>query len=124
MAELPPESAHDAFRTCFQVGDLEGMLALYEDDATLVHADGKSTSGKAAVREMMTGFLALGGEFDLTTRYAIRMGDVALLSNRWTLRGTGRDGRTLDMSGQTTEVVRRQADGRWLYIIDHPWGAQ
>jgi uncharacterized protein (TIGR02246 family) len=124
MTELPPESAHDAFRACFKAGDLEGILALYEDHAALVQGDGKTTTGKAAVRDMMAGFLALGGDFELTTRYAVRMGELALLSNRWTLRGTGRDGQTLDMSGQTTEVVRRQADGRWLYVIDHPWGAQ
>lgn len=118
MADLPPESAHDAFRA----GDLEGILALYEDDATLVHADGSTSAGKAAVREMMVSLLALGGEFDLTTRYAVRMGDLALLSNRWTLCGTGSDGQALALEGQTTEVVRRHADGRWLYVIDHPWG--
>jgi hypothetical protein len=27
------------------------------------------------------------------------------------------------MASSTTEVVRRQPDGSWLYIIDHPFGA-
>jgi len=122
MTNLPPESAHTAFRDCFRAGDLEGILALYEDDATIVQADGSSRQGKAAVREMMSGLLALGGELELDTRYAVRRGDLALLSNRWTLRGRDGDGQPFELSGQTTEVVRRQADGRWLYLIDHPWG--
>jgi hypothetical protein len=27
------------------------------------------------------------------------------------------------MSGQSIEVVRRQTDGRWLFVIDLPFGA-
>lgn len=34
------------------------------------------------------------------------------------------DGKPLSMSGKTSEVLRRQPDGRWLYIIDHPADAQ
>jgi hypothetical protein len=26
------------------------------------------------------------------------------------------------MNGQSAEVVRRQADGRWLFAIDFPFG--
>jgi len=26
------------------------------------------------------------------------------------------------MRGQNIEVARRQADGRWLFVIDHPLG--
>jgi ketosteroid isomerase-like protein len=27
------------------------------------------------------------------------------------------------MDGVTSDVLRRQADGRWLFVIDNPWGA-
>jgi uncharacterized protein (TIGR02246 family) len=124
MAERKPESAHQEFLERFRARDLDGLVALYEDGATMVAADGSTQSGKAVVREGLQGFLALGGQFTLETRYAARTGDVALLSARWRLSGTGADGKPLDMGGQTTEVVRRQPDGRWLYIIDHPWGGQ
>jgi ketosteroid isomerase-like protein len=26
------------------------------------------------------------------------------------------------MEGTSTEVIRKQADGRWLFVIDNPWG--
>ena len=124
MADLEPESAHDEFLRLYRQGDLDGLLTLYEDGATMVAADGATQSGRAAVRESLAGLLALGGTLDLVTRYAARAGDLALLSNRWHLHGTGTDGTALDLRGQTTEVVRRQPDGRWLYVIDHPWGGQ
>lgn len=126
MAERPPESAHDDFKHAFLARDLDALVALYEDDATFVNADGSTVQGKAAIREALAGFLAaLGadGTMSLETRYAVRHGDLALLSNAWHLRGSGADGQPVDLHGLTTEVVRRQADGRWLYIIDHPLGA-
>ncbi len=124
MNDIAPESAHDEFRERFNAGDLDGLLDLYEDAAVLVDADGNSETGKAAIRAAMEGFLAVGGDLSLETRYTARNGDLALLSNEWRLTGTGPDGQAVDMGGRTTEVVRRQPDGRWLYIIDHPWGAQ
>ena len=36
---------------------------------------------------------------------------------------TGPDGKPATMSGKSVEVVRRQPDGRWLFAIDFPFGA-
>ena len=124
MKEQKPETAHSLFLECFRAGDLDGMMALYEDDATFVTGPGETVRGKAAIREALQGFIALGGDITLTTRYAVQQGDLALLSNEWHISGTGADGKPIDQRGQTTEVVRRQPDGSWRYIIDHPFGGQ
>jgi uncharacterized protein (TIGR02246 family) len=124
MAELPPESAHTAFEEAFKKRDIEGLLALYEEGASFVDGDGSVRTGKAAIRTSLEGFLALGGTITLKTRYAIRAGDLALLSNDWKLSTKGADGKPVEMGGRTVETVRRQADGRWLYVIDHPNGAE
>jgi ketosteroid isomerase-like protein len=49
-------------------------------------------------------------------------GDLALTTGKWRLQGTGADGKPVDMTGQSVEVARRQADGSWRYVIDAPWG--
>lgn len=121
---LPPESAHRLFEDCFNAGDLDGMLALYEDDSTFVRGEKDYVRGRAALREGLQAFLDTKGRIRLVTRYAVPHGDLALLSNEWTLTGTGADGQPFTLTGRTVEVVRQQADGRWLYVIDHPWGAQ
>ena len=127
MADLPPESAHAAFLERFRARDLDGIVALYAEQASFVGFDGTVVTGRAAVRDAFAALFAQIGErceVALTTRYAIANGDIALLSNTWRISGTAADGSTLDLGGQTTEVVRRQADGRWLYVIDHPFGGQ
>jgi len=120
----PPASAHRLFEERFNAGDLDGMLALYEPDASFVRGPNDYVRSREALRAGLQGFLDTQGRIKLETRYAVEHGDLALLSNEWTLTGTGADGKPFTMTGRTVEVVRRQADGRWLYVIDHPWGAQ
>jgi hypothetical protein len=40
----------------------------------------------------------------------------------WTQVGIDAEGDEVSFSGITAEVVRRQADGTWKYVIDDPWG--
>jgi len=84
---------------------------------------GQVITGQAAIREALQGFLSLKGRIKLETTHAIEAGDVALLRGQWSLTGTGADGQPIAMGANSSEVVRRQADGRWLYLIDHPYGA-
>lgn len=124
MSEANPESLHSEFQRCFDAGDLDGLMALYEDGATFVTEEGDELRDKAAIRAALAGFLDAGGTMKSRTRYAVRAGDIALLSNEWHFSGTGPDGEAFEMTGRTTEVARLQPDGRWLMVVDHPWGGQ
>jgi ketosteroid isomerase-like protein len=51
----------------------------------------------------------------------IESGDIALVTGDWSLTGKGSDG-DVKMSGTYADVMRRQADGSWLFAIDNPDG--
>ena len=46
--------------------------------------------------------------------------NIAVLYNDWHGTATDERGRTVRLQGCAVEVVRRQADGRWLYVVDDP----
>ena len=48
--------------------------------------------------------------------------DLALVSSKWRLSGTGPDGKPVTMNATSTDVMRRQADGSWKVAIDNPYG--
>ena len=52
----------------------------------------------------------------------IEAGGVALYSSKWTLVGTSPEGKQVEMSGTSSDVLRQQKDGRWLVAVDNPWG--
>ncbi len=63
-------------------------------------------------------------KISMVAKEAVRTGDIAVTGGTWSLTGTDADGEALEMSGRSVEVVRRQADGTWLFAIDLPNGAE
>jgi uncharacterized protein (TIGR02246 family) len=122
MSAQRPEEIHQAFTTAFNAGDAAALLALYEPEASLAPAPGQVVTGRAAIGEVLDGFLALKGRMTIETVRVIAAGDVALLHGAWILSGTGPDGSPIEMAGRNAEIVRRQSDGSWLCVVDNPFG--
>lgn len=93
-------------------GDIDGMTALFAEDAVIQLGDGKLVRGKDAIHAFFielqrTGYGPEKRKFQLgVQRPALVCGDLALTSVR------SRDGNV------TSEVARRQDDGTWLWVID------
>jgi uncharacterized protein (TIGR02246 family) len=123
MGANTPEDIHKLFTAAFNSGNIEALMALYEPDAQLVPQPGQVITGHEAIRQALQQFLALKGAMQITTRYVIRGDAIALLSGQWHLKGSGPDGKNVEMGGKSAEVARRQSTGEWLFVIDHPFGA-
>ena len=121
MPAHTPADADLQIIEALNAGDVEAALALYEPGATFVPEPGKAATGLDAIREVLNGFLALKPRLTIEVPQVSESGDLALLSSRWTLKGTAPDGNPVDLAGQGAEVVRRQADGTWLFVIDNPF---
>lgn len=121
MAARIPEEIDQLFAQAFSAGDLDALVALYEPDAALVSQPGQVVKGREAIREALQGFLSLCGEFRLEVKSVVGTGDLALVRSDWSLSGAAPGGCMVDLSGKAAEVVRRQPDGTWLYIIDSPF---
>ena len=113
---LALKDIHPAVERTVNEGDVEGFVALYAPDACMVLPDGSTVAGHAAIREVATQLVALQGRMSVSTRYVIEVGDLALLSNEWTVTAGDQS-----MSAVTAEVARRQPDGGWLYVVDNPY---
>jgi len=124
MPATTPEQIHRSFEDLFNAGDLDGLMELYEADAALIAQPGSVAYGSEQARAALQGFLALKGRITLDTKLVVTVGDLAYLSNSWSLSGTGPDGNPVTLGATTAEVARRQADGSWRYVIDNAWGDQ
>ncbi len=124
MAARTPIETHQQFEQAFNAGDLQALMGLYEPEALLIPQPGTPpVKGTEAIRSALAGFLALKGKVALETEHVVQCGDIALLRAAWRLTGTGSDGKPVEMAHGSAEVVRRQSDGTWRYVIDHPFGS-
>lgn len=105
---MQPDDLSRLFLQRANAGDVDGVVALYEPDATLALPSGSVASGTVAIRtfyrRLLAGrpVLAAGDQQPPLLR-----GDLALTSAR--IQG-----------GATAEVAQRQQDGSWLWAIDQP----
>ena len=104
--------------------NLERALAAYEEDAVLVAQPGVTARGTSQLREALSGFVAMKARLRSEAQQVIQNGDVALYIARWSLSGVDPSGKPVNMGGESTDVLRRQHDGRWLIVLDNPWGSQ
>lgn len=119
MAPRTPEDCDALFERHVNAGDLDGLVALYEPDATLSAAPGETAVGHAAIREALAPLIAARARITMHVVRVARAGDdLAMLYNDWTGSLTTPDGTVADMAGKAIEVVRRQADGTWRFAID------
>lgn len=114
------EEHYEQFAAAFNAGDARALLSLYDDDAVMVAEPGRTVQG-AGLKEALNGFLALKGRIELKLRGSLEGPTTAITYGAWSISAVGEDGKPVTMSGESTEVVRKQADGTWRILLDDPW---
>lgn len=106
-----------AMTTAFAAGDIDRVMAAYEPEAAVVGQLGQPIGGDAALRAMFAEFVASGVNFTYGAHEVVVAGDTGLHMMSWTAPGP--DG---PMTALSVAVLRRQPDGNWKMVIDHPFG--
>lgn len=121
-AARAPEDCDRLFGDRLNAGDADGLVALYEPSGTLVRQDGTAAVGHQAIREDIARIIALRPRITMNVvRVHSGGGDIAVLYNDWHATATDPDGNPIQLSGRASEIVRRQPDGTWRFVIDDPY---
>lgn len=117
-----PGALHQRMAQLFNEGSVDGLVALYTDQGSLVPEPGKAVSGRTSLREALSGFVALRPrDARFTTVGIVRAGDVALTRSHWSMSGSSPQG-DLKLDHHGIEVMRRNANGTWQFEVDDPFG--
>jgi len=121
MPAYSPAEIHRLFEHAFNLGDIEALVALYEPNAVLVVA-GHDVTGRESIREALQNLLPRRGLMTLETRaVVVAQEGLAVLHGGWVIEPPTGMGAELATRGLSTEVVRKQQDGTWLFVIDNPY---
>lgn len=113
-----PEQVHRLWEAAFAAKDIQALIALYAPGAVMSPAPGETLVGREAIQASLEKAFARGLVFRMQASKALCTGDVALVATPWTIEGATGPG----ASGVTADVLRLQADARWLIEIDCPFG--
>lgn len=118
MDSSRPELVSKLLEVLLKQGDLDGLMELYERDAVFADLEGLA-KGSDDLRAAHQKFLEAGLTLTLNDSVVFEADDIALVHWAWTVRGN--DGSSTD--GVSAEVVRRQPDGSWKFLIDNSDGS-
>jgi len=120
-AAQTPADLDRLFGERVNAGDIDGVLALYESDATLIRQDRTAATGTAAIREELVKLVALRPQMTLNVIRVVPGGEwISVVYDDWTLKGIDPSGNRVEFGGHASETVRRQHDGTWRFVVDDP----
>ena len=124
MSARKPEECDLLLLKALEQGDLDAAVALYEPNANFVVSTDQVVSGHAAIREVMQGFIAAKATFNIDAVTAVPSADgsVSVTRVKGSSTSPGPDGKPVTTPLHSVEVVRKQSDGTWLFIVDDPSG--
>ena len=117
-----PEHVLKSIVDGINTGNLDALMRLYEPQAAFAAQPGGLAYGLPGVRESLAAFIAMKGTLDLNVTRVLEASDLALVVGEWSFTGTGTDGEPVKLTGHNADVLRRQSDGSWRFVIDNPWG--
>jgi uncharacterized protein (TIGR02246 family) len=122
VSTATPRQVLEAIVAGINSGDLDSLLPLYESEAAFATQPGSLAHGAPGIREALTGFISLKGKLDLEVTRVLEVDDLALVIGFWSFDGTDPNGEPVHLEARNADVLRRQPDGTWRFVIDNPWG--
>lgn len=118
MSPSTPSEVDERFAEYVNNNNLDALVALYEPNAVLV-MPGEEHRGLAAIRAALAALASDAGvHIQMRVVRSIEAGpDLAILYNDWSATMPGNQ----TMAGKAIEIVRRQPDGSWRFLLDDPY---
>lgn len=105
--------------------DMGAALKCYEESAIFVTTPDNVSHGLAEIEQALKVFMDLAPTLEvIRTRRILVNNDLALVGCDWTMKGTDPTGAAVEMNGTNIDIIRKQADGTWLLVIDNPFGME
>ena len=121
---LTPTSVNQILVESLNSRNLEPLMSIHEDGASLILRDGRAITGLAAIRAHYLALFPLSPKMEIAAARVISSPGLAVLIADWRLTGTTAGGEQFEEVGRTYDVVREQADGTWRAVFDSPWGGR
>jgi ketosteroid isomerase-like protein len=122
MSAGTPEQVLESIVAGINSRNLESLMELYESEAAFALEPGSLAHGATGVRAALAGFISMDGTLDLEVTRILEVGELALVIGVWSFEGTGPEGEPVRLAARNADVLRRQSDGTWRFVIDNPWG--
>jgi quinol monooxygenase YgiN/ketosteroid isomerase-like protein len=115
-----PASMNQRYIDAYNARDIDAVMDVYAPGAAAVWEPGSAVSA-AAHRDTIVEFLKKDPKLSGTVRQRYVAGDTAALVVDWSLEVP--DSPEMTGTGRGFDVLRKDANGEWRYVITNPFGS-
>ena len=95
--------------------DLDSLVTLCEPLACFASQPGQLAKSPDRIRESLCGFFEMNGKLDLKVKRVLRASDLALVTTEWSFKGTESEGKHVEITSKSADVLSRQPNGTICY---------
>jgi uncharacterized protein (TIGR02246 family) len=114
-------TADSTFMAAANAGDVDGVVAVYANDAVLLPPNAPAQRGRNAIRSFWGGLLkAYTVKFEVGSDTVEGRGDLAYNVGHYRLTAVPKEKANPGMAdeGKFVEILKKQPDGSWKYAVD------
>ncbi|WP_207421348.1 YybH family protein [Desertivirga brevis] len=118
-----PLGAVKYFRNCIFNGDLPGALGCFHPEATYIERDGQEIRGLENIEKALTAICLWKPKIEGVKHRITIVEDLALWIDNYTVKARTANGDPMEMEGTTACMLKRNAEGLWLWLVDNPFAS-
>jgi len=112
------------FQNCVRNGDVESALDCFDDEAIYVTGIGTFVKGKENIRKALEQVCGLKPDLQAQRSTGFTVDNITAWVDEWTMKATLPDATKLAMKGTSSDILKKQPNGNWAYLVDNPYGAE
>ena len=119
-----PNEADEYFLNCIRNGDLKNAMTCFDPEAIYIGKEGNTISGFTSIEKVVANLCNMKPDLKIYKHKNTLVGnDLIYRLDKWTLTATDPQGNPIKMQGASAHIMRKNADGVWLWLVDNPFAA-
>ena len=116
-----PNEADEYFLNCIRIGDLENAMTCFDPEAIYIDKDGNTITGFANIEKVVANLCNMQPDIKVYEHKNSPVGnDMMYWLDKWTI-ATDPQGNSINMKGASANMMRKNANGIWLWLVDNPF---
>ena len=119
-----PQDADEYFLEAVRNGDVKTAMTCFDKEAVYIGKDSKPISGMDNIEKVITELCKMKPDIKVYEHQMSPVGsDMMYWLDKWTMTATDPQGNSINMKGASANMMRKNADGIWLWLVDNPFAA-
>jgi len=117
-----PDGADEYFLEAVRNGDVKTAMTCFDPEAIYIDKEGNTITGFDNIEKVVANLCNMKPDIKVYEHQMAPVGnDMMYWLDKWSMTATGLDGKQFEMKGASANMMRKNADGHWLWLVDNPF---